>query len=142
MSAMAEPDRRPAALPADDRTWRRGVRVLGLVVAGIALVGTVDDLNGGLEIALLIGGLALWVVELFATPPAALEVVLLVPIGCCGAALRAVASDSAGVLLAYSPPPRSACASPVVERWPRWSSSWARWRSPFPPHMLTTSRRR
>jgi len=101
MSAMAEPDRRPAALPADDRTWRRGVRVLGLVVAGIALVGTVDDLNGGLEIALLIGGLALWVVELFATPPAALEVVLLVPIGCCGAALRAVASDSAGFLLAY-----------------------------------------
>lgn len=85
----------------DDRSWRRGVRALGLLVAAVALVGTVNDLEAGPGAALLFGGLALWVVELLATPQAALEAVLLVAIGCCGAGLRAVALDSAGFLLAY-----------------------------------------
>jgi len=89
------------AVTADDRVWRRGVRTLGLLVAGVTLVATVQDLDGGLATALLFGGLALWIVELLVTPPVVPEAVLLVAIGCSGAALRAVAPDSAGFLLAY-----------------------------------------
>jgi signal transduction histidine kinase len=100
-SAGTPLDSRGAAARADERAWRRGVRALGLLVGGVALLATVNDLGGGLATALLFGGLALWVVELLATPPAAVEGPLLVAIGCCGAAVRAVATDSAGFLLAY-----------------------------------------
>lgn len=100
MIELTSSEDRLAAL-ADDGSWRRGVRGLGLVVAAIALVATVHDLGSGLGAALLFVGLALWVVELLATPAPTAESVLLMAIGCCGAALRAIAPDSAGFLLAY-----------------------------------------
>lgn len=90
-----------APLP-DDRQWRRGVRALGLVAAIVIVVGTVSDLDGPLPTALLFGGLALWLVELVATPATpSLEAVLLTAIGCCGGVLNELAPSSAGFLFTY-----------------------------------------
>ncbi len=86
----------------DEQQWRRGVRALGLVAAVVAVVGTVRDLDDPAATALLLGGVALWLVELLATPRSPLvEAALLTVIGACGGLLNEVAPDSAGFLLTY-----------------------------------------
>jgi signal transduction histidine kinase len=86
----------------DQQQWRRSVRLLGLVAAVVVVVGTVPDLDDPAATALLIGGLALWLVELLATPRAPrVEVALLTVVGCVGGVLDAIAPSSAGFLFAY-----------------------------------------
>ncbi len=86
----------------DARQWRRGVRTLGLVAAAVLVAGTVSDLDGPLATALLLSGLALWLVELLATPShPLLEATLLTAIGCSGGVLNEVAPSSAGFLFTY-----------------------------------------
>lgn len=89
------------AAPAD-RQWRRSVRLLGLAAAGVAVVGTWPDLDRSVAAALLFAGLALWLVELLATPTrGAVELGLVAAVGACGGVLNGVAPDSAGFLFAY-----------------------------------------
>ncbi|MCB0896462.1 MAG: two-component sensor histidine kinase [Nocardioides sp.] len=98
---MTTDDLAPVPLP-DERRWRRGVRALGLVSAVVVVAGTVRDLDGPLPTAFLLAGLALWLVELLATPRSPLvEVALLTLIGCCGGVLNGLAPTSAGFLFAY-----------------------------------------
>lgn len=93
---------RPRVWPVEERRWRRGVRVLGVLAALVALGGTVPDAVNPVAAVLLAVGLLLWLAELFATPPTpVLELVLVVVVGCCGGALNGIAPDSAGFLLAY-----------------------------------------
>lgn len=93
---------RPRVWPVEDRQWRRGVRVLGVVAALVALAGTAPDVTGPAAAALLAAGLLLWLVELFAAPSnPAVELGLLVVVGGCGGALNGIAADSAGFLFAY-----------------------------------------
>lgn len=88
--------------PIDERQWRRGVRVLGLVAAAVVVAGTASDLDDHLPTATLLLGLALWIVELLATPGVPrVELALLAVIACCGGALNALAPESAGFLFAY-----------------------------------------
>lgn len=98
---MSIEDLAAAPLP-DEERWRRGVRVLGLVSAVVVVAGTVTDLHGPVPTAFFFAGLALWLVELLATPrrPAA-EVTVLTLTGCCGGVLNGLAPTSAGFLLAY-----------------------------------------
>jgi signal transduction histidine kinase len=92
----------PATGSADGRQWRRSVRVLGLVAAVVVAAGTISDLDDPLPTALLLLGLALWIVELLDTPRVPhLELPLLAVVGCCGGALNALAPESAGFLFAY-----------------------------------------
>jgi signal transduction histidine kinase len=91
-----------AALPAEDRQWRRGVRATGLVVAAATVVASVGDIGSSAGVALLMVVTALWLVELFATPAdVRAEAALLLVIGFAGAALEAAAAESAGFLFAY-----------------------------------------
>ena len=86
----------------DQERWRRGVRLLGLVAAAVVVVGTAPDLDDPTATALLLGGLALWLVELLATPRVPrVEVALLTTVGCVGGVLDAIAPSSAGFLFAY-----------------------------------------
>ncbi|HEU5038923.1 MAG TPA: histidine kinase [Nocardioides sp.] len=86
----------------DQQQWRRGVRLLGLVAAVVVVVGTVPELGDPTATALLLGGLALWLVELLATPRVPrVEVALLTAVGCVGGLLNAHSPSSAGFLFAY-----------------------------------------
>lgn len=88
--------------PPTDRRWRRGVRAVGVLAAVATFATALGDLDDSTTTALLVAVTALWLVELLATPSdLRVETALLVIIGFAGAALNAMAADSAGFLFAY-----------------------------------------
>ncbi len=93
---------RPAASLPEDGRWRRGVVLLGIVSAAALLPGMVAELGDPLATGLLGVGLALWLLELLATPTTLwVEAAVLLGVGVCGGVLNAVAIDSSGFLLCY-----------------------------------------
>ncbi|HEX5560532.1 MAG TPA: histidine kinase [Nocardioidaceae bacterium] len=87
-----------------DPRWRRRVVVLGAVSAAVVTAGMVPHLapwSATVALALAVG-LALWLVELFATPSSrVVEALVLVGVGGAGAVLNAADPQSPGFVLAY-----------------------------------------
>ena len=84
-----------------DPTWRRGLRSLGVVCAAVVAAGMLSHLTP-LVAGLVTLGLALWLVELLATPAdPRLEALVLAGVGGCGALLNAIAPESPAFVLSY-----------------------------------------
>ena len=118
---MTTDDLAPVPLP-DERRWRRGVRPRP-GVAVVVVAGTVRDLDGPLPTAFLLAGLALWLVELLATPRSPSSRSRCFPHRLLRRRAQRAGPTSAGFLFFASPPPGWASASATGtprRRWP-WS---------------------
>jgi signal transduction histidine kinase len=86
--------------------WRRGLALLGVAALALVLAGVVPGIartgHPGVVTAVLAVGGALWLIELLATPRrAVVETAVVLALGWCGAALLALAPDTAGFVYAY-----------------------------------------
>lgn len=91
-----------APAPERDPRWVALLRLVGLASGAVALVGTIDEVAGNAAPGVVLLATALWAVELLATPKRwAVEWVLVVAVGLCGAFLNAAAPSSSGFLFAY-----------------------------------------
>ena len=85
-----------------DPRWVALMRAVGLGSGVLALLGSLDQVEGSAGLGVVLVAAALWTVELLATPSRwAVEWTLVVGVGLCGAYLNASAPESSGFLFAY-----------------------------------------